>query len=331
MVFKAKALATPNIAVVKYWGKRDEALILPCNSSLSFTMDEQLKTITDIEFDKAIKETTLHLDGKIITGSELDGVKKIFSFLADKYDVKLNAAITSKNYFPTAAGMASSASGHAALAVAINGALGLGLSGKELSILARLGSGSACRSVFGGFVEWQKGEKADGSDSFAMQLADEGFWPQLRNVIAVVDGEKKKVSSRAGMRETVATSQLFKERMREIEGTIAKMKKAVLARDFGSFANLTMDDSDSMHATMADTKPPIIYLNETSRRIIAEVGRLNSKGDGTICGYTFDAGPNAHIYALKGNVAKVEKMLLGIPGISRTIVCKIGAGPRLLE
>lgn len=327
---RASALATPNIAVVKYWGKRDEDLILPCNSSLSFTMDETLKTITEVEFAPGISETTLVLDGKKITGKEFEGVRKVFSCLRQKYGISENAKITSKNYFPTAAGMASSASGYAALAVAINGALELGLSGRDLSILARLGSGSACRSVYGGFVEWKKGEMQDGSDSFAVQIADESHWPALRNVIAIVDAEKKKVSSRAGMRETVKTSGLFKERMKGMDKTVRDMKAAVMQRDFESFANLTMQDSDSMHAVMADTKPPIVYLNETSRRIIAEVGKLNRNAKAPICTYTFDAGPNAHIYTLERNVRDVEKMLSGIAGINRTLVCKVGSGPRII-
>ncbi len=324
----AKVIATPNIAVVKYWGKRDEKLMLPTNSSLSFTMDEQLKTETEIRFEKGLREDELILDGVKLEGVEMDGVRKVLHYLRGHYDVEMHAKISSKNYFPTAAGMASSASGYAALAFAINAALDLHLPGKELSILARLGSGSACRSVYGGFVEWQKGEKNDGSDSFAVQLADENHWPELRNVIAVVDQEKKKISSRAGMRETVVTSELFKERMKTVGKTVNAMKKAVLERNFPEFATLAMMDSDSMHACMADTQPPIIYLNATSGKIMEEMRLLNQKN--IICGYTFDAGPNAHIYTTESNVSAVQKMLSKITGIKQTIVCKVGSGPRTI-
>jgi diphosphomevalonate decarboxylase len=324
----AKVLATPNIAVVKYWGKRDEKLMLPTNSSLSFTMDEQLKTITEIKFGKEQLEDELILDGIKLIGKEMEGAGKVLDYVREKYDVKMHAEISSINYFPTAAGMASSASGYAAMAFGINAALNLGLERREISIIARLGSGSACRSVYGGFVEWQMGKKVDGSDSFAVQLHDEAHWPEIRNVIAIVDAEKKKVSSRAGMQQTVKTSELFIERLKKTDETARRMKKAVLGKDFEEFAKLTMQDSDSMHACMADTRPPIIYLNETSRKIISEVNKINSKS--VIAGYTFDAGPNAHIYALEENVGNVRKMLSKIAGIKQVLVCKVGSGPRIL-
>lgn len=324
----AKVVATPNIAVVKYWGKRDEKLMLPTNSSLSFTMDEQLKTVTEIGFLDGLKQDELILDGQKLAGKEMEGAKKVLEYVREKYHVSIHASIKSKNYFPTAAGMASSASGYAALAFGINEALKLNLPRKEISIIARLGSGSASRSVFGGFVEWQMGKKADGSDSFAVQLHDESHWPEIRNVIAIVDAEKKKVSSRAGMQQTVETSELFKERMKKMEKTVSEMKSAVRSRDFESFARIAMGDSDSMHACMADTKPPIIYLNETSKKIIAGVNHLNRID--FVAGYTFDAGPNAHVYTLAENVSKVRKMLSGIAGVSKIIECKVGSGPRAI-
>ncbi|MFH1750275.1 MAG: diphosphomevalonate decarboxylase [Candidatus Micrarchaeota archaeon] len=328
MAYGARALATPNIAVVKYWGKRDEALMLPTNSSLSFTMDEQLKTVTDVRFDPGLKATELTLDGRELSGKEMEGINKVFSYLRGKYDVRLNAKIDSKNYFPTAAGMASSASGYAALAFALNAALKLDLDGRELSILARLGSGSASRSIYGGFVEWRKGSKEDGSDCFAKQVADEDHWPEIRNVVAIVDAEKKKVSSREGMRATVKTSQLFKERLRRMDRVVSEMKRAVLARDFEAFARLTMAESNSLHSVMADTRPSIVYLNDVSRRIIEGVGVLNSKS--VLAAYTFDAGPNAHLYTLEANVPAVKRMLAGIKGVKQLIVSRVGSGPRLL-
>ncbi|MBI5224809.1 diphosphomevalonate decarboxylase [Candidatus Micrarchaeota archaeon] len=325
----AKVIATPNIAVIKYWGKRNEKLMLPTNSSLSFTMDETLKTQTEIQFDAALKEDSLILDGTRLAGKEFEGVAKVLAYVREKYGQTPKAKITSKNHFPTAAGLASSASGYAALAVSINAALKLDLDGSELSIIARLGSGSASRSVYGGFVEWQKGSKQDGSDSIAVQIANENHWPKLRNVIAIVDQEKKKVSSRAGMAETVATSKLFKERLEFMDQRVEKMKKHVLDRDFESFANLAMLDSDNMHACMADTTPRIVYLNDVSRKIMTNVRSLNDKE--TICGYTFDAGPNAHLYTLEKNVPAIQKMLSKIAGVREILVCKVGNGPRILE
>ncbi|MFH1257999.1 MAG: diphosphomevalonate decarboxylase [Candidatus Micrarchaeota archaeon] len=324
-----KVLATPNIAVVKYWGKRDEKLMLPTNSSLSFTMDEQLKTITEITAGKEIAKDELFLEGKQLVGKEFEGVRKVLAFVREKYGFEGKVSIKSKNYFPTGAGMASSASGYAALAFGLNESLELGLDRKKMSIIARLGSGSASRSVYGGFVEWQKGEKRDGSDSYAVQIADESHWPELRNVIAIVDQEKKKISSRAGMKETVATSEMFERRMDTIDDTVKEMKKAVLGKDFSAFAELTMMDSDSMHTCMADAKPPIVYLNKVSRKIQSEVRKLNEKEN--IAAYTFDAGPNAHIYTLEKYVPMVREMLSGMSGVKQVIACKVGSGPRVLE
>src|SRR3989344_2140028 len=193
-----------------------------------------------------------------------------------KAGTKAKAKIVSYNSFPTAAGFASSAAGLAALACAASKAAGLNLDSRELSILARLGGGSACRSVLGGFVEWKRGENADGSDSCAVQIAPATHWPELRNVIAIVDAGKKKVSSREGMRQTVDTSVLFKARLAYLPKLIADMKNAVLAKDFPAFAELTMRESSNMHAVMLDTWPAITYLNEWSKEIMSSVHVLNS-------------------------------------------------------
>ncbi len=183
----------------------------------------------------------------------------------------------------------------------------------------------------GGFVEWKRGEKPDGSDSYAVQVAPASHWPQIRNVIAIVDQGKKKVSSRAGMRQTVATSALYKARLENVPRVAEEMRKAVLARDFPKFAELTMRESSNMHAVMLDTWPPITYLNDVAREIMHAVNEeLNA--DGEVKGaYTFDAGPNAHIYTLEQNVVEVRAMLSGIKGVQKIIECRVGEGPRFIE
>jgi diphosphomevalonate decarboxylase len=324
--------ATANIAVVKYWGKRDESLILPTNSSLSFTMDEQLKTRTTVAFSKKFKEDELWLNGAKVDLRDKEVAERVvqLDLVRKKAGIKLKAKVASINCFPTAAGFASSAAGFAALACAAAKAAGLDLDSRELSILARRGSGSACRSVLGGFVEWKKGEKADGTDSYAEQIQPASHWPELRNVIAVVDAGKKKVSSRAGMTQTVQTSPLFAARLAYLPKVIEEMRKAVAARDFARFAALTMRESDNMHAVMLDTWPPITYLNDWSKQIIYGVNDLNATNEEPATAYTFDAGPNAHLYTLEGNVGKVKSMLKEVEGVQKVIECRVGAGPKYL-
>lgn len=323
--------ATPNIAVTKYWGKRDTKLMLPKNGSLSFTMDETIKTRTTVAFDESFKEDEAWLGGKKLEGKELEEISKFLDLAREKAGVSLKARVVSINGFPTAAGMASSASGMAALACAATKALGLNLGEKELSMLARRGSGSASRSVTGGFVEWKRGEKEDGSDCYAEQVAPASHWPEIRNVIAVTAKEKKKVSSRAGMKQTVETSVLYPARLEYIPNLMEEVKKAVLEKDFATFGEKIMRESSNLHAVMLDTWPPILYLNDISKQIIYAVHEYNEKAGSIVAAYTFDAGPNAHIYTTVDQVEGIKKMLSEIEGIESTLVCGIGNGPKQLS
>jgi len=292
-------------------------------------MDEQLVTNTTVVFSPEFEQDEGWLDGKKLSQDELSSATKIFNLLRAKAKKNLFARFASKNDFPTAAGFASSASGMAALTIAGAAALGLKLSEQELSIIARQGSGSACRSVLGGFVEWQKGEKADGSDSFAMQVASHNHWPEFRCVIAIVAEEKKKVSSRSGMRQTLETSALFQQRLKEMPSKLENAKKFVLSKNLPALLELVMRDSNSMHACMLDTFPPITYLNDSSREVISAIQHLNEVKGAAIAGYTFDAGPNAHVYTVEKHAAEVKKLLEGLVGVKRTIVSKVGSGPKL--
>lgn len=320
---------TPNNALIKYWGKRDEKLFLPTNSSFSVCMDEQLVTRTTVVFSPEFKQDEGWLDGKNLSADEMSSATKIFNLLRAKAKKNWFGRFASKNDFPTAAGFASSASGMAALAIAGAAALGLKLSLQELSIIARQGSGSACRSVLGGFVEWRKGEKADGSDSFAVQVASPGYWPELRCVIAIVAEEKKKVSSRSGMKQTIQTSSLFQQRLKQMPQKLEQAKQFVLSKNLPALLELVMRESNSMHACMLDTFPPVTYLNDSSRQVISAIHQLNEAKGAVIAGYTFDAGPNAHVYTVEKHVAEVKKLLEGLDGVKKTIVSKVGAGPNL--
>lgn len=324
----ATCAATPNNALIKYWGKRDEKLFLPTNGSVSVCMDEQLTTTTTVVFSPSFKSDDGWLDGKKIDEKEIVSAKKIFDLLRARSKKKFFARFASRNSFPTAAGFASSASGMAALAIAGASALSFKLSAKELSIIARQGSGSACRSVLGGFVEWRKGEKLDGSDSFAEQVAPSTHWPEFRCVIAIVEESKKKVSSRSGMKQTVASSSLFRQRLSEMPKKIEEMKKSILSKNLPSLLELAMRESNSMHACMLDTFPPILYLNEGSKQVISAVHEFNAARGETLAGYTFDAGPNAHVYTVEKHAGEVKKIIEGLDGVKKTLVSRVGSGPK---
>lgn len=244
--------------------------------------------------------------------------------------IKTKALVVSTNDFPTGAGFASSASGLAALACAASKAAGLNLQAKELSILARLGSGSASRSVMGGWVEWQKGSKPDGSDSVAVQLAPASHWPEIRLVSGITSEEQKPISSRAGMKATTATSVLYSARMSHVDVTLEQMRSAIKQRNFALFAELTMRESSNMHAVMLDTWPSIVYLNDASREVMKQVHSLNEE-NGIVAAYTFDAGPNPHVYTTTANADKVQKLMKEIKEIKKVLVTSAGNGPSELK
>lgn len=269
--------------------------------------------------------------------------------------------IVSENNFPTAAGLASSAAGFAALVYAIALLYCLPASPADLSRIARQGSGSACRSLFGGYVGWKVGSKADGSDSVAYEVAPASHWPEMRALILVASDAKKDVSSTAGMQQTVETSALFQHRIKHVVPMrMLAMEQAIEEKDFYTFANHTMHDSNSFHATCLDTFPPITYLNDTSRAAIRMCDRINESAGNIVCAYTFDAGPNAVIYYLERDndaVAGVFKSILGnlvgwdskqvqesaVPagsevfiellkrGVSRVIMTGVGEGPQKVQ
>ncbi|XP_066099671.1 diphosphomevalonate decarboxylase [Saccopteryx bilineata] len=308
--------APVNIAVIKYWGKRDEELILPINSSLSVTLhQDQLKTTTTAVISKAFTEDRIWLNGqeedigqpriqaclreiRRLARKRRSGDEKDPLPLSPSYKVH----IASVNNFPTAAGLASSAAGYACLAYALAQVYGVE---SDLSEVARRGSGSACRSLYGGFVEWQMGERTDGKDSIARQVAPESHWPELRVLILVVSAEKKLTGSTVGMQTSVETSALLKFRAEVVvPARMADMIRCVKENNFQGFGQLTMKDSNQFHATCLDTFPPISYLNDTSRRIIHLVHRFNAHYGQTKVAYTFDAGPNAVIFTLDDTVAE---------------------------
>ncbi|KAI9828565.1 MAG: hypothetical protein M1819_006557 [Sarea resinae] len=323
-IYRASTTAPVNIAVIKYWGKRDATLNLPTNSSLSVTLSQRdLRTHTTATCSAAYPAgdaLILNSNAEDITAPRTQAVLRSLRALRASLEAtdaslpKLSTyplRISSVNNFPTAAGLASSAAGLAALVRAIADLYALPTSPSELSLIARQGSGSACRSLFGGYVAWDQGTLPTGLDSRARLVAPASHWPEMRALILVVSAAKKGVSSTTGMQTTVATSTLFQTRAATVVPARMKaMENAILARDFAAFATLTMADSNSFHATCLDTAPPIFYLNDVSRAAIRAVEEINDnvattttaadgkKAPTPMAAYTFDAGPNAVIYYL---------------------------------
>eukprot|EP00903_Cladosiphon_okamuranus_P015684 g14481.t2 len=322
--------APTNIAVIKYWGKDSVALNTPINSSASVTLcQDDLRAITTVAASKDFNKDQLWLNGTeedVSKNKRFQAVIRQVRALAtekrdeatgevvvaagdwDSYGVR----IASRNTFPTAAGLASSAAGLACLTFSLAKLFNAKESfDGELSAIARQGSGSACRSLYGGFVKWQKGEREDARDSIAIQVADERHWPEMRALILVVSADKKDTSSTSGMSTSVETSPLLGFRAREVvEPRLAEIEKAYLEKDFATFGKITMQDSNQFHATCLDTYPPIFYMNDISRSIIRIVHAYNAFHGEVRAAYTFDAGPNAVVYHLAGDSAELLALLL---------------------
>ncbi|KAK7114798.1 diphosphomevalonate decarboxylase-like [Littorina saxatilis] len=301
--------APVNIAVIKYWGKRDEKLILPVNSSLSATLGmDELHAKTSVAASSQFKDDRIWLNGKEESVSNpriqnvLKEIRRRYAQKGDGDSAVMKVHICSENNFPTAAGLASSAAGYACMVYTL--ARLYGVDG-ELSEVARQGSGSACRSVYGGFVLWEKGQRSDGTDSLAKQIAPADHWPALRILILVVSDQKKQVGSTEGMQTTVATSELMQRRIEVVPQHTEQMIKAIKDRDFETFARITMQESNQFHAVCLDTYPPVFYLTDTSRLIIQMVHAYNTMCEKTRVAYTFDAGPNACLYLMEEDVARV--------------------------
>ena len=308
-IYVGKAKGPINIALIKYWGKADEELITPLNNSISLTLDtntfytETKVTIQSIEENKdKINENNITLKINENSSKITKRIKNIFQkFLSLDYPICkelssliLDVKIESINTFPIASGCASSASSMAALVLAITSALKLEniLSKTELTKIARLGSGSACRSIFGGICEWVTG---NGDNSLAVQLYEKNYW-DIGIKLIIVNQKEKDISSSEGMKITKETSELFKYRIENIVNYhLEKLKKSLKEKDFNSFVEIVIKDSNNFHACCRDSYPSINYLNEESDFIMKCVFSLNKIYGKNICAYTFDAGSNAFL------------------------------------
>ncbi|WP_019376966.1 diphosphomevalonate decarboxylase [Virgibacillus halodenitrificans] len=319
---KATAKAHTNIALIKYWGKRNEEIILPTNNSLSLTLDG-FYTETTVALHEDYTEDHFILDGQPVVGEQYKRVTTFLDLIRKLAGKNIYADVRSINNVPTAAGFASSASGFAALAAAGTKAMGIQLSEQELSRLTRQGSGSACRSIYGGFAEWRMGKENDGSDSYAVPIAPVEHW-DLRVAAVILSSTMKKVSSREGMKRTVESSPFFDGWVNSIPKDLEEIKEGIKARDMEKVGSIAEANCLRMHATTLGANPPFTYWHDTTLTVMQTVKQLREQGIPAY--FTIDAGPNVKVLYLPENEKTVEKVLREIPGVTDVRLSKSGQG-----
>lgn len=321
---QATASAHPNIAFIKYWGNADDALRLPANSSLSMNLDG-LTTTTTVAFEPDLADDLVIIDGQERAGPARQRVVAHLDRVRALAGLTLRARVVSESNFPSGAGIASSASAFAALSLAASHAAGLDLSEAELSALARLGSGSACRSVPTGFVEWQAGDRHE--TSYAVSIAPPDHWA-LTDVIAIVSTGHKPVGSSEGHR-LAPTSPLHIARVASVPARLAAAKAALLARDLAAFGPPVEEDALTMHAVMMTSRPPLHYWLPATVAVMRAVLRWRTDGLGVY--FSIDAGPNVHCLCLAEDAPQVEAGLRRLRSVQAVRIALPGGGARLLD
>ncbi|HEY9498735.1 MAG TPA: diphosphomevalonate decarboxylase [Terrimesophilobacter sp.] len=318
----ATARAYSNIALAKYWGKRDAALNIPAVGSISITLDA-LHTDTTVAFDPDLEADELWLDG---VRQPPGRAGLVLDLVRERAGIASAARVDSVNDFPTGAGLASSASGFAALVVAACAAAGVDADPRELSILARRGSASAARSLFGGYVELHAGASADGSDAYAEQILAGEDWP-LSIVVAITDHGQKAVSSTQGMQATSASSPFYDAWVESAEPELARLRAAIAERDFPALGELAEHSCLKLHALMLTTRPALIYWNAATVSAIHAVREL--RAEGTPVYFTIDAGPQLKALCLPKDAAAVAAALASLAGVRETRISALGPGAHL--
>lgn len=316
--------AHTNIALIKYWGKENEELIIPNNNSLSLTLDA-FYTDTHVVFDRSLKEDVLILDGVTQDVTSLKKVQKVLNEVRRQADLTDKARVESINHVPTAAGLASSASGLAALSGAASDAAGLSLSPKELSKLARMGSGSACRSIYGGFAEWEKGHSH--SSSYAVPI-DEADW-DICMLFIVVNDAKKEVSSRDGMKRTVDTSPFYEGWLQTLGSDLSEMKQAIKERSVQKVGEIAERNALKMHATTLGAQPPFTYWTAESMKAMDAVREIRKQN--LTAYFTMDAGPNVKVICRQSEIKQIKQFMLDYFSKSQLIEAKPGPGLHLID
>lgn len=301
-----RAFAPANIALCKYWGKRDQELNLPVTSSLSISLGKK-GTITEIQVDKTLTKDEVFLNQERVL-SATNFYQRLTKFL-DLFR-KENIFFRVKTYsnIPVSAGLASSASGFAALVKALDQLFSWGLTKDELSILARIGSGSASRSVWNGFVVWQKGEQAGGMDSLAYKIDDD--WPEIMIGLLIVNKERKKISSTDAMQVTVDSCPYYALWPKQALRSLENLQQAIKAKDFKRLADAAEYNCLQMHALMQASYPPIVYGNAATISAMEKVWQLREKGLEVY--FTQDAGPNLKLIFQRKDQLEIERHFVDV-------------------
>jgi diphosphomevalonate decarboxylase len=328
VVSMTTARACANIALVKYWGKRDARLNLPAAGSLSLTLDT-LVTTTEVAFDGGLAADELVLDGVRATAKELAGVSAFLDLVRQAAGLAAHARVVSRNEFPTASGLASSASGYAALAVAAAGAAGLAMSPRALSVLARRGSGSAARSVFGGFARMHAGHGDSGQDAFAEPIGSV-LTDRVRLVIAVVGGGVAKAhGSRSAMDHTALTSPLYRAWLELVPRDLAAAEAALAAGDLEALGTITEGNALAMHASAIAARPAVMYWQPATLAALAEVRALRAAGRAAWA--TMDAGPHVKVLTSAADAGAVAAALRGVAGVTDVSIAAAGPAAQILD
>ncbi|MFJ8941127.1 diphosphomevalonate decarboxylase [Streptomyces sp. NPDC102365] len=322
----AVAVAHPNIALIKYWGKRDEHLVLPVTDSLSMTLDV-FPTTTAVRLDPDAAADHVVMDGVLARGEVLRRATTFLDLVRERAGRLERAVVDTRNTVPVGAGLASSASGFAALALAAAQAYGLPGDAEQLSRLARRGSGSAARSVFGGFVVWHAGPP-DAADpdhaSYAEPVTDAHLDAAL--VAVVLEEGPKPVSSREAMRRTVATSPLYRDWVTDSRADLARMHTALGEGDMAAVGAITERNALGMHATMEAARPAVRYRTAATDAVLGHIRRLREEGVGAWA--TMDAGPNVKVLCASADARRIAARMRETTD-ARVIVAHSGPGARL--
>ncbi len=321
---KSTAKAPANIAFIKYWGKANDFLRLPLNDSFSMNLSGAY-TVTTVEFsDMLAADSVRLLDGEF-SEKEIERVISGLDRIRARAATTRRARVVTNNTFPKGAGSAASASGFAALTVAGFAALGVSLPEKELTTIARQGSGSACRSIPDGFVIWEKGH--DNASSYAYSLYPPTYW-DIRDILVIVDKRMKKVATTEGM-EKVYTSPCLDARLTAVPVRMEAMKDACSRRDFAAFGRVTEEDCLDMHRVMQTQDPPLMYWSDTTLAVMDAVRHM--RGDGLPVYFTIDAGPNVHVLCEGKHEHEALGQLKKVPGVVEVIRNKPAKGARIIS
>lgn len=318
---EASARACANIALAKYWGKADVKRNVPAVPSVSLTLD-QLLTETRVRFDRSLGADLVRLDGRRATEAEADRVIAMLNRVRREARLRLKARVSSHNHFPTAAGLASSASGFAALAAAASAAAGIGFNARRLSALARASSASAARSIYGGFVELPAGSRGD-VELAARQVAPPEHW-NLRLVVALTEPGQKKVGSTEGMERSRKTSPYYQAWLEQAPKWSRKIKRAIKERELDTLGAAMEQSTLAFHCCAITSDPPILYWAPATLAALAAVRGLRERGVSAWA--TMDAGPHVKTLCEVGDVSRVRQALDRTPGVTRTWVTRPGPG-----